>query len=257
MDRCNILGVGVHPSSYDEIIANVEHEIAINQSGYYCFTPVHSLVMAYKNAEYNIVLNKSTRTVPDGMPVVWVLKLLRQKINTRVYGPDLMLKLCEYSQNKGYRHFFYGGTTEISNSLTKNLKSKFPSLIIAGTYVPPFRELTSEETENVRTKIMDSKADIIWVGLGAPKQDFFSEEFVKKTGKLFFGVGAAFEIHAGLKSQAPLWMQNNGLEWLYRFCQEPRRLWRRYLINNFKFIFLILLQFLHLKKFPLKGNNVI
>jgi N-acetylglucosaminyldiphosphoundecaprenol N-acetyl-beta-D-mannosaminyltransferase len=170
----------------------------------------------------------------------------------RVYGPDLMLDVCAWSEASGAKHFFYGGAEGVADLLAQKLKGKFPKLQVAGTYTPPFRSLNEAEALALRAQIAAVQPDIFWVGLSTPKQEKFMAEFLPKLETtLMFGVGAAFDFHSGRVSQAPRWMQRSGLEWLYRLACEPRRLWRRYFRNNPLFLLQFLGQSLRLKKYPL------
>ena len=160
---------------------------------------------------------------------------------TRVYGPDLVLATCQRSLTTGYRHFFYGGNDGVADLLAKRLTQKFPGLVVTGTYTPPFRPLTPEEDAEVVARINAASPEIVWVGLSTPKQEYWMAEHVGRiNAPVMIGVGAAFDFHAGLKKQAPVWMRHSGLEWLFRLASEPRRLWKRYLVNNPAFISLAL-----------------
>jgi len=171
---------------------------------------------------------------------------------SRVYGPDLMLALCEESKEKGYRHFFYGGAEGVADELAASLTERYPGLQVAGTYSPPFRPLTEDEDQQVVDLINRSGADIVWVGLGTPKQDFWVADHVGRLeAPVLLAVGAAFDFHSGRKRQAPRWMQRAGLEWLFRLLTEPRRLWYRYLVLNPLFIALVTLQLLGLRRYTL------
>lgn len=184
-----------------------------------------------------IVMNSGMATT-DGMPLVWLARRFGFSFAERVYGPDLMLALCSLSESKGYRHFFYGATDEVLDRLKINLMTQFPKLAIAGMYSPPFRPLEKLEKDEVVEKINASGADIIWCGLGTPKQDYWVSEFRPLLeGSVILAVGAGFNFHAGSVRQAPRWMMKSGLEWLFRLLVEPRRLWRRYLIGNPRFLF--------------------
>src|SRR5258708_56136 len=177
------------------------------------------------------------------MPLVWLSWRHGFKDAGRVYGPDLMLKLCERSQKTGHRHFFYGGAPGVADLLVSKLQVRFPGLRVAGTHSPPMRGVDAEEDRDVLDAINRSAADIIWVGLGTPKQDYWvARHRVSLTGPALIAVGAAFDFHAGLVRQAPRWMQRNGLEWLFRLLQEPRRLADRYLVYNPLFVISVLLQ---------------
>ena len=184
-----------------------------------------------------IIMNSGMATT-DGMPLVWLARRFGFSFAERVYGPDLMLALCSLSESKGYRHFFYGATDDVLDRLKMNLLNQFPKLVIAGMYSPPFRLLEKQEKDEVVEKINVSGADIIWCGLGTPKQDYWVSEFRPLLeGSVILAVGAGFNFHAGSVRQAPRWMMKSGLEWLFRLIVEPRRLWRRYLIGNPRFLF--------------------
>ena len=197
------------------------------------------------------VLNHAGMVTPDGVPLVWLCRLQGHKNTRRVYGPDLLLAACERSLTTGWKHYFYGGAPGVAEKLIANLEKRFPGLPVAGFDTPPFRPLTPEEDRAAVEQINASGADIVWVGLGAPKQEYWMAEHLGKVNApVMIGVGAAFDFHAGVKKQAPRWMQRSGLEWLFRLATEPRRLWKRYLINNPLFIILAILQLTGLKKFP-------
>ena len=194
-----------------------------------------------KDEKLRQIHNQAGLVTPDGMPLVWLSRLNGFPWVERVYGPDLMLAVCERSLSKGYRHYFYGGLEGVPEKLAESLRRRFPKLQIVGVYSPPFRPLTKDEDECVIQKINQAKPDIVWVGLSTPKQEYWMHEHLHRiTAPVMVGVGAAFDFHAGLKKQAPRWMQRSGLEWFFRLVTEPRRLWRRYLINNPWFLWLIL-----------------
>jgi N-acetylglucosaminyldiphosphoundecaprenol N-acetyl-beta-D-mannosaminyltransferase len=180
---------------------------------------------------------------PDGMPLVWLSRLMGFRDVERVYGPDLMLAVCERSTARGYRHFFYGGAPGVAEKLVVRLQSRFPGLQVAGIDSPPFRHLTLQEDRAVVEHINTARPDIVWVGIGTPKQERWMAMHVGQlSAPVLIGVGAAFDFHAGLKKQAPRWMQRSGLEWSFRLMTEPRRLGRRYLINIPWFLWSVLLQ---------------
>jgi N-acetylglucosaminyldiphosphoundecaprenol N-acetyl-beta-D-mannosaminyltransferase len=190
------------------------------------------------DTKFQQIANNASLAVPDGMPLVWAVRLLGFDQQERVYGPDLFLAVCERSVGKGYSHFFYGGGQGVPERLAENLSGRFPGIRIAGWYSPPFRPLTEVEDDHVVKTINASGADILWVGLGAPKQEFWMASHVGRiSAPVMVGVGAAFDFHAGRVRQAPRWMQDRGLEWVFRLCVEPRRLWKRYLYNNPRFLY--------------------
>jgi len=189
---------------------------------------------------------------PDGIPMVWMGRLNGKHWMKRVYGPDLMLAVCQESLGKGYRHYFYGGDEGVPELLAAKLEQRFPGLQVVGTYSPPFRALTPQEDKDIVQMINRTDPDIVWVGLSTPKQERWMAAHIDKlNAPVLIGVGAAFDFHAGLKKQAPLWMQRSGLEWFFRMVTEPRRLGPRYLRNNPRFIILILAQYLGLRKYTL------
>jgi N-acetylglucosaminyldiphosphoundecaprenol N-acetyl-beta-D-mannosaminyltransferase len=188
---------------------------------------------------------------PDGVPLVWLGRLKGRRHMTRVYGPDLMLEVCRLSNESGgaLRHFFYGAAPGVAEELGRRLAARFPGLIVAGSASPPFRDLSVTELEADAETINASAADIVWVGLGTPKQERWAAAMRGRLrAKVLVTVGAAFDIHAGRLRQAPRSVQRAGLEWAYRLLQEPRRLWRRYLTNNSRFIVLAAVDLLGLSK---------
>jgi N-acetylglucosaminyldiphosphoundecaprenol N-acetyl-beta-D-mannosaminyltransferase len=178
---------------------------------------------------------------PDGMPLVWLARRGAAEHVERVYGPDVLIAASDAGQAAGYRHFFYGSTRETLRLLVERLRMRFPGLVVAGTYAPPFGAVSAEEDARIVETINSSGADVVWVGLGMPKQELWIAEHQDRLdAPLLMAVGAAFDFHAGTVKQAPRWMQRSGLEWLYRLAQEPRRLWRRYLLGNLRFAWLVL-----------------
>ena len=251
--RVNILGVGIHTLSLPEVLDRLEQAIQHLQRSYVCVANVHTIMECQSDPSFRQVNNEALLVVPDGMPLVWVARLRGHKSVQRVYGPDLMLALCELSAQKGYRNFFYGGSPATLERLTQHLSEKFPGLSIAGTDSPPFRPLTPEEETQAMARINEAAPDVVWVCLGAPKQEKWIYQHRNcLQAPLLIGVGAAFNFHAGTVAQAPPWMQKRGLEWVFRLFQEPRRLWRRYLLLNPLFICYLALQWLKLKRFDLE-----
>lgn len=250
IQKVNILGVKVSAINMNTALDTIRRWIDGGQQHYICVTPVHALMDFRRDPELLRIVNQSGLTTPDGMPLVWVLKLMGSQHVERVYGPDLMLEVCRMSQGTGYRHYFYGGAEGVPEKLSQNLSEKFPDLDIAGTYSPPFRPLSADEDTSIVEKINKADPDIIWVGLGAPKQELWMAEHMDRlNASVLIGVGAAFDFHAGLKKQAPAWMQRCGLEWFFRLITEPKRLWKRYAVNNPLFLLLLLAQVLGIKTF--------
>jgi N-acetylglucosaminyldiphosphoundecaprenol N-acetyl-beta-D-mannosaminyltransferase len=251
--RANVLGIGISAINLDSALAAIASALAQKARGYVCVTGVHGVMEAQRDAALRGILNRAFLNTPDGMPMVWVGWLEGFRDMDRVYGPDLMFRVCEFTRDKAYTHYLYGGAEGVAPALKQKLESRFPGLKIVGTYTPPFRSLNEREEADLRREISALKPDILWVGLSTPKQEKFMEAYrTKLEVTLMFGVGAAFDFHAGRVRQAPRWMQRSGLEWLFRLGCEPRRLWRRYLKNNPLFALRILGQFTRLKKYGLE-----
>ena len=248
----NVLGVGVSAINMAMAVAAIDGWIARREHHYVTITGVHGIIECQDDAELRAIHNRAGLVTPDGMPLVWLSWLNGRADVDRVYGPDLMLALCERSCERGYRHFFYGGNDGVAERLRDRLVARYPSLNVVGIHTPPFRPLTPEEDEAVIARINDSGADLVWVGLSTPKQErWMAAHLGRLHAAAMIGVGAAFDFHAGLKPQAPRWMQRAGLEWLFRTVCEPRRLGARYLKNNPRFLALIALQLLGLKRYTL------
>jgi N-acetylglucosaminyldiphosphoundecaprenol N-acetyl-beta-D-mannosaminyltransferase len=208
---------------------------------------------SHRDERLRAIHNAAGMVTPDGMPLVWLSHMRGYAHVERVYGPDLMLALCQCSASRGYRHYLYGGTEDVTAQLAANLQRRFPGLLIVGRYSPPFRPLDCEEDEQIVRAINAAAPDIVWVGLSTPKQERWMAEHVGRlVAPALIGVGAAFDFHAGVKRQAPRWMQRGGLEWFFRLATEPRRLWRRYAINNPLFVLMVLRQALGLKHYPVE-----
>ncbi|MPZ99217.1 MAG: WecB/TagA/CpsF family glycosyltransferase [Dehalococcoidia bacterium] len=203
------------------------------------FCSVHTLIEATDNPELRAALNDAELIAPDGMPLVWGGRLQGYQVG-RVCGPDLMLALLERSVATGGRHYFYGGAEGVPEQLAGRLQQRFPGLVVAGGYSPPFRALTPEEDEAVVQHINEARPDYVWVGLGSPKQDLWvASHFGRLDASVLLAVGAAFDFHTDRVKRAPLWMQRVGLEWFFRLSTEPRRLWKRYTIINARFVALV------------------
>ena len=250
--RTNILGVGVSAVDMAQALEMIEGWIASKEPHYVCVSGVHGVMESQRDEMLRRIHNSAGLVTPDGMPLVWLSRMKGFRHVERVYGPDLMLACCERSIAKGYRHFFYGGAEGVPERLAARLRERFPGLSVAGGYSPPFRPLSTEEDDALIRRIDETNPDIVWVGLSTPKQERWMYEHVGRLrAPVVIGVGAAFDFHAGLKRQAPRWMQRSGLEWFFRLVTEPRRLWRRYLINNPLFVWNILLQTVDAKRYQL------
>ena len=248
----NILGVKVSGLNIPLARGTIDRWIHDRNQHYICVTGVHGVMESLQDKTLRQIHNRAGLVTPDGMPLVWLSQLNGLRHVSRVYGPDLMLAICEHSLARGYRHFLYGGADGVPERLADSLIARFPTLNVVGTYSPPFRAVTEQEDAAIIQMLNDAQPDIVWIGLSTPKQErWMAEHIGRVSAPVLIGVGAAFDFHAGLKKQAPLWMQRSGLEWFFRLSTEPRRLWRRYLINNPKFIYNILLQLTGMKKFPI------
>ena len=226
-----VLGIDVRATNEHDLCVQVVNWITDRKSAYICFADVHSIMVAQNNRDAFDALSSADVVSPDGTPLVWIGKWLNKLPATRVCGPDFMPALIEYTANADIRHYFYGGQPGVAETLAQRFQARFPNLQIAGWDCPPFRKLTSEEEKAAIERINQSKANIVWVGLGAPKQEIWMRDHREQLpGMILLGVGAAFDFHAGLIARAPKWMRAVGLEWLHRLASEPRRLWRRYMV---------------------------
>lgn len=253
IQRVNVLGVGISAINLDSAAAAIEAAIHARAKGFVCVTGVHGVMEAQDDPAFRQILNRAFLNTPDGIPMVWVGKLRGFKSMDRVYGPDLMLLVAGLSVRKGWRHFLYGGGEGVADELKGRLEQRFPGIQIVGTYTPPYRPLNAAEETELIEKTRALKPDMIWVGLSTPKQEKFMAQYLPRLDTtLMFGVGAAFDFHAGRVRQAPRWMQRSGLEWFFRLCCEPRRLWKRYFRNNPLFVWRIAGQLLGGKKHSLE-----
>jgi N-acetylglucosaminyldiphosphoundecaprenol N-acetyl-beta-D-mannosaminyltransferase len=239
----NMLGVRVAPINLPQAIATLDQWHAEGRRDYVCFTTVNGLMHAERNPDVRLAFNRAGLATEDGMPVVWWCRRAGYPDAGRVYGPDLLLAMCKRSLATGYRHFFYGGNPGVAQRLAQRLRDRFPGLPIVGWHSPPFRALTLEEDEMAVRMINRAAPDFVWVGLGTPKQERWMAEHVGKIqATALLGVGAAFDFLSGEKRQAPYWMQRSGLEWFFRLATEPRRLARRYIVDNSLFVLRVVQQ---------------
>jgi N-acetylglucosaminyldiphosphoundecaprenol N-acetyl-beta-D-mannosaminyltransferase len=252
-DRVNVLGVAISAINLDSALSHVSAALENRIRGYVCVTGVHGVSEAQTDSAFRSILNCAFLNTPDGVPMVWMGRLQGFSNMGRVYGPDLMLKVCEFTQSSGHKHFFYGGGPGVADQLHSQLKVQFPRLNVVGTFTPPYRPLTDLEEQSLIDRVSKAKPDIIWVGLSTPKQERFMAGLGQRLETtLLFGVGAAFDFHTGRVRQAPRWMQRSGLEWLFRLSCEPTRLWKRYLKNNPLFVLRALGQLSCLKRYTLE-----
>ncbi|MBR5597726.1 MAG: WecB/TagA/CpsF family glycosyltransferase [Lachnospiraceae bacterium] len=240
MDICPILGVNILVTNMDRTVSFVEENIHKMSGEYVCVSNGHTTVMSYEDKEYLNIQNNAVLDFPDGEPLSIVSRQRGFKEAQRVTGPDFMEQMfIRGNEGNELRHYFYGGSQDTLDTLANVLKEKYPNLQIAGMYSPPFRPLTEQEDQDVIKTINESNADIIWIGLGAPKQERWMYAHKGKLNGLMFGVGAGFDYHAGKLKRAPLWMQKMSLEWVVRLVQDPKRLWKRYLVTNVKFMWFV------------------
>ena len=251
-ERGNILGVGVSAIDMQQALHSIGQWIVARDPHYVCVTPAHAVMDCYRSSELRQIYNRSGLTTPDGMAIVWLLKWQGFRNVERVYGPDLLQAVCQQSLINGYSHYFYGGAPGVTERLSKKLLQKYHGLRIVGLDSPPFRDLKPDEDEAAVQRMRDANPDIIWIGLGSPRQERWMVDHLMRVGApVMIGIGAAFDFISGNKPQAPLWMQRNGLEWFFRLTSEPGRLWRRYLLNYPRFTMLVLLQLMGLKQYPI------
>lgn len=245
-----ILGVKItNINSYRDVYEKIK--ISFNSaSSYITVNNVHTIVVSVLDKKYKEVINNSFLSLPDGKPLSLVAKLKGEKNIDRIFGPTFFEKTLEWGQTDGIKHYFFGSSKEILERMNKVIKDRFPTALISGSFSPPYREFTSEENELFINQMNESRADIFWIGLGAPKQEMWMYENYKKLDHgVMIGIGAGFDYLAGNTKHAPVWMKKLALEWLYRLIQEPRRLWKRYLVTNTLFIFFVFLELLGLRKF--------
>lgn len=252
IERVNVLGVGISVINLATARRLIEDALARRAKGYVCVTGVHGVTEAQADPAFRNILNAAFLCTPDGMPMVWMGRLQGRREIARVYGPDLMSEVCDWTRRSGHTHYLFGGGKGVALELKRSLEEKFPGIRIAGTYTPPFRPLNPAEEDALAAEVAALQPDIFWVGLSTPKQELFMARHLPRLETtLMFGVGAAFDFYTGRVKQAPRWMQRSGLEWFFRLCMEPRRLWRRYLKNNPLFVARAFFQLTGLRKYPL------
>ena len=243
--RICVLGVGISVVNMDSAVETILGWVHKGEKHYVCVRDVHGVMKCQSDKVLNNIHQGSGLTLPDGMPLVWLGKMYGFSTMSRVYGPDLMMAICKRSVPKGYTHFLCGGNIGVAEKLRKRLEDRFPGIQIVGTYMPPFRPLNPNEEQELEEQVRAVKPDLFWVGLSTPKQEYFMGVYLPRLEvKVMIGVGAAFDIHTGRARDAPRWVKAIGMQWLHRLCQEPRRLWKRYLYNNPIFIYKITKQLL-------------
>jgi len=238
MPTARLLDLQLALTDYDGTLDWIDAAVAAGAREYICVAAVHTLMESREDAALRDAVERAAFTVPDGQPLVWALRALGHDIDARVYGPELMARAMERARRTGQRHYLYGGRDQSALfQLTLRLRSRFPGVRIVGGYAPPFRPLSEAELDAVADEINRTGPDVVWVGIGVPKQEKWMAAMRDRLeAPVLIGVGAAFDFHAGLVPQAPPWMQRRGLEWAFRLMQEPRRLWRRYARHNPRFV---------------------
>jgi N-acetylglucosaminyldiphosphoundecaprenol N-acetyl-beta-D-mannosaminyltransferase len=254
LDKIQILGVQVNSVNLEDSIKLIEKFILEKGKHQVCVPNVYTTVLMQKDDELKKINNSCSLAVPDGMPLVWVSKLYGKPIPERVTGSDLFQRFAKVAAQKGYKFFFLGAAPDTVKKMTVNLEEKYPLLNIVGTYSPPFlKDFPEEENHKMIGIINKTKPDVLWVGLTAPKQEkWIGRNLDKLNVPVSIGVGAVFDFMAGKARRAPNWLQKIGLEWLYRLCQEPGRLWKRYLVGNSIFIWGVMKEFV---KMQIKSAN--
>jgi N-acetylglucosaminyldiphosphoundecaprenol N-acetyl-beta-D-mannosaminyltransferase len=239
-----------------QALKRIERWIAMREHHYVCHANVHGVMEAWRDPELRRVYNRAGLTVADGMPLVWVGHWHGHRTVRRVYGPDLMLALAARAAVAGHRCYLYGGAAGVADTLAATLQRRYPGLRVVGTDAPPFRPLTTEEDEAIVQRINAARPDIVWVGLGCPLQErWMASHRDRLDAPVLIGVGAAFDFHTGRVPQAPPWLMRLGLEWLFRLFQEPRRLWRRYLLYNSLFVAFLAAELVGLSRHELPDSD--
>jgi N-acetylglucosaminyldiphosphoundecaprenol N-acetyl-beta-D-mannosaminyltransferase len=253
--RANVLGVAVSAINMDLAVDLASRWIDAGRPGYVCLTGVHGVMEARADHAFRRILNRAAINAPDGMPMTWVGRLQGFRQMDRIFGPDFMAGMCRLSAERGYRNFLYGGQPGVAELLRDNLQAKLPGLRVTGTYTPPFSNLTPEQERDMVARVRESKPQILWVGLGTPKQERFMAQYLHRLEvPLLVGVGAAFDYQTGRIRDCSAWVKRAGLQWAHRAMQDPARLWKRYLRNNPIFLWHIASQISGLRHYPLSDD---
>jgi N-acetylglucosaminyldiphosphoundecaprenol N-acetyl-beta-D-mannosaminyltransferase len=235
-----VLNINVNETNYTDATRQIQGWAQAGASRAVYATSMHGIMEAHDSPEFRGILNRADLITPDGMPLVWMLRMKGNRGQQRVYGPSLMLNVLEMAARNRIPVGFYGGESSTLQTLVERMSRNYPGLQTVYAFSPPFRALSAQEDEQIRREIIESQVSILFVGLGCPRQEKWIDSQRGRIPAVMLGVGAAFDFHAGVKPQAPAWMQNAGLEWLFRLLSEPRRLWKRYLYHNPRFIVLAL-----------------
>jgi len=251
IERVNVLGVGVSAINPEQAMRQIDAWVRAREPSYVCVCTVHGVMDCRRSPELRRIFNTAGMVTPDGMPLVWLGRSQYPHVS-RVYGPDLMLAELERSAATGQRHFLYGGASGVGERLAGRMRARFPAVQIVGIMEPPFASIEQLCTPETAQEINAARPDVVWVGIGSPKQELWMARMrALLDAPVLIGVGAAFDFHSGTVRQAPPWMQRIGLEWLFRLVSDPRRLWRRYLVDNPWFIWAVALQRLGLKRYEI------
>jgi N-acetylglucosaminyldiphosphoundecaprenol N-acetyl-beta-D-mannosaminyltransferase len=255
-ERVNVLGVGVDPIDMDEAIRILATQIKEEKKGYVCLAGVHGIMEAQRDPGLLSIFADALLVAPDGMPTVWLGWARGFSRMKRVFGPDLMIEIFAREEFRDCAHFLCGGAPGVGERLREEMLRRFPHARILGVYSPPFRKMTAEEERELAATVRSLQPDIIWIGISTPKQERFMARYLPKLDtKLMIGVGAAFLYHTGMIRDSPEWVKRAGMQWLHRLFQEPARLWKRYLLNNPRFVLCAFLQLLGVKKYTLKSRQ--
>lgn len=250
MNKINILRFSVSLGKYQDFIDQIILKAKSKTKSYVCIASVHQLMEAHADPVFAKISHEADFVTPDGLPITWALKWIYNINQERVAGMDLLPDLLKESEKSGLKVFFYGSTQTMLDKTSDYLQQNYPNLQIAGLYSPPFRALSAVEENEICSIINNSEANLVFVVLGCPKQEKWMAAMKSKINATLVGVGGALPVLVGLQKRAPLWMQKNGLEWFFRFLQEPDRLWKRYLVTNTKFIYYVIGE-----KFKSKSNE--
>jgi N-acetylglucosaminyldiphosphoundecaprenol N-acetyl-beta-D-mannosaminyltransferase len=251
MDRINVLGVAVSAINMEQALAEIQRWVSEREPSYVCVCTVHGVMDCQRFDDLKQVFNAAGMVTPDGMPLVWLGRAQHAHVS-RVYGPDLMLAEFDRSSSSGHRHFLYGGVKGTGCKLAAAMRARFPKLEIVGILEPPFAPLDQLVSPETAATINDARPDVVWVGIGSPKQErWMARMRPLLNAPVLIGVGAAFDFHSGAVRQAPRWVQLAGLEWLFRLLAEPRRLWRRYLVDNPWFVWELAMQRIGFRRYEI------
>ncbi len=247
-ERVKVVSLQVNVCNHNSAIREINEIVRKKNGGYVCFSTVHMTMESFDNSEYGAKVNGADLVIPDGMPLVWMQKLQGKRQADRVRANDLMIMLCAFAEKNNLTVGFYGGRQAVIDAIFQKAKINFPQLQIVYAFSPPFRPLTAEEDARITAEINEKKPDLLFMGLGCPKQENWMAAHKDKLSAVMLGVGASFDFYAGEVKESPEWLGKLGLEWLFRLTQEPRRLWKRYLILNPRFMWLAIRQLIKSKR---------